>query len=58
MNALSIQNRLSRLRRKAAEEGIVARPGAAGTAKGGKRTGAGMSGNGAKKSVPAEDDSE
>ena len=56
VNALSISNRLSRLRRKAAEEGIVAQPGAAGTAKGGKRNGAGKSGSGGNKSVPVHDD--
>ena len=58
MDAQCITNRLNRLRRQAAKEGIVARPGVAVSAKGGKRNGAGNSGNGGKKNLPAEDDSE
>lgn len=48
VNAMAISNRLSRLRRKAAEEGLVAKGGAAAPAKGGKGDGVGIGIKGSK----------
>ena len=43
---MAISNRLSRLRRKAAEEGLVAKAGATAASKGRAGTGAGKNGKG------------
>ncbi|KAL9068288.1 MAG: hypothetical protein Q9161_006314 [Pseudevernia consocians] len=53
VNAMAISNRLSRLRKKAAEEGLVPQGGVAGPAKSSKSSGVGKEGKKAKKGVMA-----
>lgn len=55
VNAMAISNRLSRLRRKAAEEGLIAKGDAAGPTSGRKSGASATKGNGMKKGdAPAE----
>ena len=53
VNAMAISNRLSRLRKKAAEEGLVPQGGVAGPAKSSKSSGGGKEGKRGKKGVMA-----
>ena len=50
---MAISNRLSRLRKKAADEGLIPQGGAAATTKGGKSNGASMKAKGGKKANDA-----
>ena len=58
VNAMAISNRLSRLRKKAADEGFMPRGDAATSTKGRKSTAAGKDGKAGKKGGTVADDSE
>lgn len=58
MNATAISNRLSRLRKKAADEGVIPQGGAAATMKGRKSNGASTNAKGGKKDVTVAEESE
>lgn len=58
MNAMAISNRLSRLRKKAADEGLIPQGGAAATTKGGRSNGTSKKANGGKRGVTVAEGSE
>ena len=58
MNAMAISNRLSRLRKKAADEGLIPQGGATSTTKGRKSNGVSTKAKGGKKGVTVAEASE